>query len=101
VSTPRSQTSVEPLPTRLSTEVTARIAFHSGRASIASTVSKVCGFSSGPGMLRTLRPASSVSEAGIPVTKAPGSGGRPGGGSFGGSSANASAVSAATPGFKR
>jgi len=98
---PESQVSVAPKPGARVCESHGRTAFHSGRASIASTVSKVCGLSPGPGTLCTFRPASSVSAVGMPVTNAPGSGGRPAGAARGVSSANASQISAATPGRKR
>ncbi len=61
-----------------------RIAFHRGRASICSTVSKACGCSPGPGMLCTFRPGSSVSVSGEPAVP---------------SRVNARDVLAATPGL--
>ena len=78
------------------------IAFHSGRASISSTVSNVCGCSPGPGMLCTRRPGSSVTASGVTggadarIRASPAAGT-----SGGGSSAKARYVSAATPGPSR
>ena len=42
------------------------IAFHSTRAVIFSTVSNVCGFSSGPGTLWTFVPMSTTVSSGAP-----------------------------------
>ena len=99
--TPCNQVTVSPRAGVRSTSRVARIAFHSGRAVMVSTVSKVCGVSSGPGTLCTCKPVARVRVGAMPVMKAPGSGGRPGGGVFGASSAKASQVSAATPGRSR
>jgi hypothetical protein len=42
-------------------------AFHSGRASSSTSVSKVCGSSPGPGRLATLVPAGTGTSAGAPA----------------------------------
>ena len=63
------------------------IAFHSTRAAIASTVSKVCGFSSGPGTLCTRVPTGIVTGAAA-AAALPGAS----------SSVKARCVPAATPG---
>ena len=79
----------------------AGIAFHSGRASIVSTVSNVCGCSPGPGMLCTRSSGSSVTAAGVTGGAEPGSDDAAAGVAGGASSANARYVSAATPGRRR
>ena len=101
LATPFTHVSVAPRPGARGADSHGRIAFHAGRAEISSTVSKVCGFSSGPGTLCTCSPAANVNPLGMPVTNAPGSGGKLAGAIFGVSRANASQVSAATPGRKR
>ena len=99
VRTPTRCTDVSPAFGSTGSESGGRSAFHTARASAsASTVSKVCGFSSGPGTLCTLRPIGSEISAGTPVTKAPGSGGSAAGATGAVSTVNASQVSAATPG---
>ena len=89
---------MSPMPGTNVSVCEAGIAFHSGRASISSTVSNVCGFSPGPGMLCTRSPDSSVTVAGVTGGAEPGSFVAAAGTSGGGSSANARYVSAATPG---
>ena len=70
---PSSQATVSPKIGVDGTVVEAGIAFHSGRASMVSTVSKVCGLSSGPGMLCTCKPDVSVTISGVFGAAAPGS----------------------------
>ena len=99
---PARYATVSSLPGRRASAIHGRIAFQAGRAvSSRSAVSKVCGFSSGPGMLCTFKPMSSDTCAGTPVIKLPGSGDSFGGGVGGVSRVKASQVSAATPGRKR
>ncbi len=101
VRTPARKVSRSPRPGLRTSLSQGRMAFQAGWASMLSTVSKACGVSSGPGRLCTFRPLASVTAAGTPVTKLPGSGASPAGGVGGVSSAKASCVSAATPGFRR
>ena len=61
------------------TVVLAGMAPHSGRASIASTVSNVWGCSPGPGMLWTRRPSGIVTRRGSTGGDDPGWGAVPGG----------------------